>query len=98
MAGIPGLFKQYKPRGFNYTPVYYDPVKEEREDRERRIKAELGIKDKDENDKEYVPKIMRGSMSGYFKQNKVRVQRYTLIRLVVIALILFIVAYVVFYL
>src|SRR5512133_2037552 len=32
---IPSFFKQTKPRGFNYTPRHYDPVKEEREARHR---------------------------------------------------------------
>ena len=26
---IPGFFRQNKPRGFKYTPRYYDPLKEE---------------------------------------------------------------------
>ncbi|MCF8223301.1 MAG: hypothetical protein K9J25_09150 [Bacteroidales bacterium] len=95
MSGIPSFFKQFRPRGFNYTPMYYDPKKEEMEERERRIKAEMGIKD--DTGKEYVPRITRGSMSNYFKQNKTRVQRYTLIRLIVIALVLFLIAYVFFY-
>ena len=37
---IPSFFKQNKPRGFNYTPRYYDPVKEEMEQRRRRWAAE----------------------------------------------------------
>ena len=32
---IPSFFKQNKPRGFNYVPRYYDPAKEEREERRR---------------------------------------------------------------
>lgn len=32
---IPSFFKQNKPRGFNYRPRYYDPVKEELEQRRR---------------------------------------------------------------
>ncbi|HCC71577.1 MAG TPA: hypothetical protein DEQ09_10575 [Bacteroidales bacterium] len=96
MAGIPSFFKQFKPRGFNYTPMYYDSEKEMREERERRIKAEMGIKE--ESDGEYIPRITRGSMSNYFRQNKTRVQRYTLIRVIVIALVLFLIAYVFFYL
>ncbi len=32
---IPSFFKQTKPRGFNYAPRHYDPVKEEREARHR---------------------------------------------------------------
>ncbi len=32
---IPSFFKQTKPRGFNYVPRYYDPAKEEMEERRR---------------------------------------------------------------
>ncbi|MDF1561258.1 MAG: hypothetical protein P1P83_13790 [Bacteroidales bacterium] len=32
---IPSFFKQNKPRGFNYVPRYYDPAKEELEQRRR---------------------------------------------------------------
>ena len=32
---IPSFFKQNKPRGFNYVPRYYDPAKEEMEQRRR---------------------------------------------------------------
>lgn len=37
---IPSFFKQNKPRGFNYVPRYYDPAKEEREQRLRAWKNE----------------------------------------------------------
>ena len=37
---IPSFFKQNKPRGFNYMPRYYDPQKEEREERLRAIGME----------------------------------------------------------
>lgn len=36
------LFKFFhtpKPKGFNYTPVYYDPEKEEREKRKRKYEG-----------------------------------------------------------
>ena len=44
-----GLFNFSTPqaRSFNHKPLYYDPAKEEREERERRIKAELGLLDGD---------------------------------------------------
>ncbi len=38
---IPNFFKQTKPRGFNYTPRYYDPKKEEWEAR-RAMSGEQG--------------------------------------------------------
>lgn len=37
---IPSFFKQNKPRGFNYRPRYYDPVKEELEQRRRAYEEE----------------------------------------------------------
>jgi hypothetical protein len=39
---IPSFFKQNKPRGFNYVPRYYDPAKEEREERLRAWRRENG--------------------------------------------------------
>jgi hypothetical protein len=42
---IPSFFKQNKPRGFNYVPRYYDPEKEEREERLRAWRIEHGAKD-----------------------------------------------------
>ena len=88
--GIPSFFKQYKPREFNFVPRYWDPEKEAREDRVRRIKRELGIKDEGDD---YVPTITKGSMTNYFKQKDVRVQRYTTIRLIVIVLVLLLISY-----
>jgi len=39
---IPSFFKQNKPRGFNYVPRYYDPAKEEREERRRALGIRQG--------------------------------------------------------
>ncbi len=41
---IPSFFKQNKPRGFNYIPRYYDPVKEELEQRRRELARERAAK------------------------------------------------------
>ena len=46
------IFKKPEYRRFNLKPRYWDPAKEEREERERRVKAELGLKD---DDKTYIP-------------------------------------------
>jgi hypothetical protein len=96
MAGIPSFFKQYGPRGLNIIPRYYDPDKEKREERVKRIKAELGIKDED--GKEYVPRIQKGTMTNYFHQRTRKVRKYTFIRLIVIVLILILISYLFFYL
>jgi hypothetical protein len=94
--GVPGLFRQYKPKGFNMIPRYYDPEKERREERVKRIKMELGIRD-DEQGKDFVPSIQRGSMSNYFRQKTRKVQKYTLIRTVVIIMLLGLIAYFIVY-
>ena len=39
------LFKKPEYRKFDLKPRYWNPEQEEREQREKRIKAELGIKD-----------------------------------------------------
>jgi len=83
--GVPSFFRQNTPRGFNYPPRYYDPVKEEREARIRSIKEEMGIKEENEN---YTPGITRGSMSTYFHRRTEKVKQYTAIRLIVIILVL----------
>ncbi len=46
---IPSFFKQNKPRGFNYIPRYYDPVKEELEQRRREWEKERGKQDEGKN-------------------------------------------------
>jgi len=95
MAGIPSFFKQYGPKGLNIIPRYYDPDKEKREERLKRIKAEMGIDDDGkEGNEEYVPRIQKGTMTNYFHQKQRKVKKYTFIRLIVIALILFLIAYV----
>ena len=38
---IPGFFKQNKPHGFNYVPRYYDPQKEEWEQKKAAGRVEL---------------------------------------------------------
>jgi hypothetical protein len=106
---IPSFFKQNKPRGFNYTPRYYDPVKEEMEQRRRRWAAE---KDPEETGQEtqgnepspaestgdearqpYRSKIMRGDMKNYFPHRQEKIRKQTTIRLLVIILIIVFVIY-----
>jgi len=90
---IPSFFKIARHRQFNYNPVYYDPEKEEREERRREIKREMGIKDEEG---EYRPTIKRGSMKTYFKGNK-RAERNSNLRLILIIGFLLFVAYLLLY-
>jgi len=91
---IPSFFKQNMPRGFNFIPRHWDPAKEAREERVRRIKRELGIVEEGEK---YVPYLSKGKMTNYFKQKGRRVKSYTSIRLIVIVLILMLISYFFFY-
>lgn len=87
---IPRFFKTPRHRQFNYQPLYYDPEKEEREERNREIKRELGIQQGNPGD--YRPTIRRGSMKAYFKGNK-RAERRSNLRLFLIVIFLLFLAY-----
>ena len=43
------FFQEPKIRQFHHDYIYYDPKKEERENRERRIRAELGLEKNSNN-------------------------------------------------
>lgn len=88
-------------RKFNIRPRFYDPDKEEREERERRIKEEMGIvEEKEEIDlKNYRPRVkgqfrnddawqMKSSSAARKAQNK---------RLIYLFLILALIFYLFFY-
>lgn len=49
-----GLFKQPEHRRFNLKPRYWDPEAEARKEREKRIRAELGLA---EDGDEYIPDV-----------------------------------------
>ena len=49
-----GLFKQPEYRRFNLKPRYWDPEAEARKEREKRIRAELGLA---EDGNEYIPDV-----------------------------------------
>lgn len=64
-----GLFKQPEHKRFNLKPRYWDPEAEARKEREKRIRAELGL---EQNGDEYVPDV-RASLHKEF--NKRRAER-----------------------
>lgn len=106
---IPSFFKQNKPRGFNYKPRYYDPGKEEWEERRRAMGLTSGAdgsgpgtsasagasadRQGSEN-RVYHSRIVRGSMRSRFTRSRDLVQRQTTIRLIVILLIIFLIVYI----
>lgn len=76
---ITGFFKLNQNKRFNYTPIYHNPEKEEREARIHKIKEELGIKD---DEKAYVPDI-RGKFQGNYSRRGRTGQKAPFYRLVI---------------
>ena len=94
--------KTPKPRADRHKFIYYDPEKEERQEREERVNKELGIKDEN---KPFVTSIKRGSFRRMYEDGVEvnnnsdfkRQKRASNIRLLIIILILLvIVAYLYF--
>jgi len=92
--GIPRFFKVNEPKRFDYKPLYWDPAKEEREDRNRRIRAELG---QEVTFSKSSSTITRGSFRQYSSKTNRKAGRDSNIRLIVIAAALFLLAYLLFY-
>ncbi len=92
--GLPTFIKLPGHKRFEYTPRYWDPEKEEFEERVRQIKQEIGID---------VPRdpnrttIKRGSFRQVRQQTKIRASRNSNLRWVVILAVLFIIAYLIFF-
>lgn len=92
--GIPRFFKTKEANRFNYMPLYYDPDKEEREDRIRRIKAELG---QEVSFSKKSTAITRGSFRQYSAKDKRKAGKESNRRLFLIAAALVLIAYLLFY-
>jgi hypothetical protein len=63
------FFKTPQHKRFEYTPRVWDPAKEEREERLKRIQDELGIVNNTSDGKPYVPNI-KGSFRKEYEQNR----------------------------
>ena len=91
--GIPRFIKLQSHKRFEYSPRYWDPEKEEREERIRQIKQEMGIE---------VPgspnrtTIKRGSFRQAHQKTRVKATRSSNIRLLIILAILLFLAYLLF--
>lgn len=85
---------------FNITPRYYNPDKEEREDRERRIREELGIAErKPDNGKPYRPNVkgqFRRAQEGFSKSSS-GARKASNTRLIFLIVILTLIFYLFFY-
>lgn len=94
--GFTSFFNKPEHKKFNIQPRYWDPAKEEREDREKRIKAELGIKDENE---QYVPNI-KGRMKGQLRHTHTSsssARNKSNVRLLIIFVVLCFAAYIYLY-
>jgi hypothetical protein len=92
--GLPTFIKLPGHKRFEYTPRYWDPEKEEFEERVRQIKQEIGVEvSRDPN----RTTIKRGSFRQVRQQTKVRASRNSNLRLVVILAVLFIITYLIFF-
>jgi len=92
--GLPRFFKVREPNRFNYTPLYWDPDKERREERIRRIKAELG---QEVSFSKKSSTITRGSFRQYSSSKRRKAGRESNLRLIIIAAALILLAYILFY-
>lgn len=85
---------------FNITPRFYDPDKEEREERERRIKEELGIVDEKKDDgRPFRPNVkgqFRRAQEGYSKTSE-KARKASNTRLIILIMILALIFYLFFY-
>ena len=84
MIKLPSLTKKPKYQKFHIEPRYYDPVREDIENRTSRIKAELGMSDDADLDAGYASQI-----SGSFRKNLKhtqggKVDQTSMIRLIVL--------------
>jgi len=86
------FFNKPEHKRFHLTPRFWDPDKEEREEREKRIKAELGIK---EDDDSYIPNI-KGKFTSQLKDKYKSARsdrRKSTVRLFFILIILLLIAF-----
>jgi len=95
MMALPRFFKLQKPKRFEYSPRYWDPEKEAREERIRRIKEEMGVELENKNLTRST--ITRGSFRHYKKHARVKASRSSNIRLIIILALLFLISYLIFF-
>ena len=82
------FFKTREPKRYDYYPRYYDPDKEDLENRIKRAKAELGIKDDEGNTIRQEIKFKK-TVDDNWRQGMVRQSHFSAnVRLVVILIAL----------
>ena len=86
-----GFFKHRGHYVFDYKPIYYDPRKEDREKRFKKIKKEMGLEVEDNKEHKASFDFRRTSIT------RTRRDRSSSIRLIVILIFLTIFAYIFLY-
>ncbi len=92
--GLPRFIKIPGHKTFNYSPRYWDPEKEERETRIRQIKQEIGYELPSDPNRST---IKRGSFRQVRQKAKVKANRSSNIRLLIILAVLLMLAYFLFF-
>ncbi len=92
--GLPRFIKVPGHKQFSYSPIYWDPEKDARDERIRHIKQDMGVEAPTDPNRST---IKRGSFRTAGKKAKVKASRTSNIRLLVILAILFLLAYIIFY-
>ncbi len=89
--------KTTRHRTFHHTPIYYDEAKEEREERARRIKDELGIEQEEDtrSTEDRIKGKMRRKIATHFDVAR-KEKRKSNLRLIVILIGLMIAFYYLF--
>ncbi|WP_294140393.1 hypothetical protein [uncultured Sanguibacteroides sp.] len=88
-----GFFNQPKPKRFELKPRYWDPEAEARKEREKRMRAELGLK---EDGEEYIPDVRAGFQREYARRKASRPARsmsYSLRLFLILIVILLVIFY-----
>ena len=90
------FFRQPTPRRFDHKPIYYDKQKEEREERIKRVKKELGMTDENNEKKDYEQRL-RGSFKeavpGGSSREKMAKTNRTVMIIFIVLLIVVLIAY-----
>ncbi len=88
------FFKKPEYRRFEYKPRFYDPEKEAREERLKRVRAELGMEEEGEQE-QYVPHLKGHFRAEYERRRAARGNAGTwrTLRLFMILIMLFILAF-----
>ena len=80
-----GLFKTPKHKVFNYKPLYWDPEKEELNERIKRAQAEAGIIEASDNPKStHTRNMIRGSFQKAMYENRRYAGNQKFIRVIII--------------